>query len=321
MKLFSKDKATSLISSMIKSGRLSHAYIICGEKGVGKKTLALHMAEQILCEAQSGEPCGLCKSCRMLSHNAHPDFITVTPSGKSGNYRADDLRPIISDANISPNEGERKIYFLPDIDRALPAAQNVLLKIVEEPPSHVIFIMTAESREKILPTVLSRALTLNIPEPTESECLEALTESGYERPAAEAAVSVFGGNIGRCKEYLSDDGAKALPEAFAKVSDALLRGDEYALLTALSPLDKDRDLCLGVLSALKDFLRDALAVKFGGKLCSLGKERAAELSKKLRQSAVEKMYDDISLAEIKINGNSQMSLTLCDLCGRLSSER
>lgn len=318
MKLYAKDKAVGLISSMIKRDRLSHAYIICSEKGVGKKTLARYMASQILCESGNGEPCGSCKSCRMLLNDAHPDFITVEPSGKSGNYRADDLRAIISDANVSPNEGDKKIYFLPRIDKALPAAQNALLKIVEEPPAHVLFIMTAESREMILPTILSRTISLNISEASEEECLEALDNAGIPKKDAEEAAGLFGGNIGKCLEYVNDEEAKRLPEAVKEVTSALIKGDEYAVLKTLNSLEKEKALCLDVLSELKNVLRDALSQKFGGELSSLCRGGAKELSKKLRQSSIERMYEDISIAENKINGNASLLLVLSDLCGRLS---
>lgn len=318
MKLYSKQNAVLLIRSMILRDRLSHAYILCGEKGVGKKTLAKHMAAQVLCEKGSGEPCGVCKSCRMLEIDGHPDFITVTASGKTGNYRADDLRPIISDASVLPNEGGLKLYFLPRIDKALAAAQNVLLKIIEEPPSHVIFIMTAESKERILPTVLSRAICINIVEPTPDECRQALSEMDFSQTEIDGAVNLFGGNIGKCAEYISDNGAKKLPDAVKNIAGKILSGDEYGLLLALFALEKDREMCLSALAELKNVIRDAVAAKVGGGLCSLCRDDAEQISKKLRLSHLEKMYDDIASAENKINGNSSMALTLSDLCGRLS---
>ena len=120
MKLYSKGHVTELIGSMIKSARLSHSFIICGDKGVGKKTLAMHIASQILCWDGKGEACMECKSCRMAKNNAHPDLITLVPSGKSGNFKSSDLRPLISDASITPNEGVYKVYILPLIDKAYP---------------------------------------------------------------------------------------------------------------------------------------------------------------------------------------------------------
>lgn len=318
MKLFGKNDATALISSMISRGRLSHAYIICGPHGAGKKTLALSVASQILCEKQSGEPCGVCKSCRMLKNNAHPDFITVSPSGKNGNYRADDLRPIISEASVMPNEGEKKIYFLPRIDKALPAAQNVLLKIVEEPPRHVVFIMTAESRQLILPTILSRTVSLFVGEVSKDDCVSALEDHGVSHDDAESAVKLFGGNIGKCLEYVSDEEARILPETVGEITSALVGKDEYALLLKLSSLEKDRELCLAALSSLKDVVRDALTAKYGAKGISMCRESALKLSEKLRAASLEKIYSDISEAEDSISKNASAQLVLSALCGKIS---
>lgn len=306
-----------MMSSMISRDKLSHAYIICGERGVGKKTLARYFAAQILCERQSGTPCGECKSCRMLSHDAHPDFITVKANGKSGNYLAADLRAIISDTSVSPNEGEKKIYFLPRIDKALPAAQNVLLKIVEEPPQHVIFIMTAESKESILPTILSRTIVINISETSEAECLEALLAEGVSQSDAQKAVSLYRGNIGRCLEYLNSDEAKLLPDTVRIITEALISKDEYALLKTLTSLDSDRDFCLDVLASLKTVIRDAQVQKFGGELYSLCRDEVSEFSKVFRKSALERMYDELTTAENKIKGNAFATLVLSDLCGRI----
>lgn len=321
MTLYAKDGALKLIRSMIERDRLPHAFIIFGEKGVGKKTLAHEMARYILCMSRGGEPCGQCSACRMMDKNIHPDFIVKTPSGKSGNYLTDDLRGIVSDANVTPNEGEKKIYFLPNIDKALPDAQNMLLKIVEEPPRHVLFIMTAESKEMILPTILSRVISIGITEPSEDECLAALSERGVDRNAAEKAVSIFGGNIGRCVEYIENGGEVEYLNAVKSVVDAMIKRDEFAMLAVLSGLDaqsKNRALILDVLAALKNVFRDISAEKLGARLCSVCRDEARVLAGNIRQSAVEKMYDAVTEAERKISGNASALLTLSDLCGKLS---
>lgn len=317
MTLYSKDNAVGLISNMIKADRLCHAFILCGERGVGKKTLAKQLAKQILCEKKNGSACGACNSCLSFERGLHHDFITVTPSGKRG-YLMNDLRPIVSDASVSPDFGEKKVYFIPGIDTAVTAAQNVLLKIVEEPPPHVVFIMTAESKEKVLPTILSRTVALNVSPASEDECLSALKEAGAEKGAAEKAVSLYGGNIGRCLEYIFDEGAKKLPDTVAEISGTMLKRDEYALLNLLSSLEKDREFCSAVLNELKNVFRDAVTAKLGGELCSLCRSEAAEMSKKIRQPALESMYDSVADAERKINGNASAQITLSDLCGRLS---
>lgn len=317
MKLYSKEHAVGLIRSMIKSSRLSHSFIICGDNGVGKKTLAMHLASQILCSDGQGDMCGVCKSCRMAKNNAHPDLITLVPSGKSGNFRADDLRPLISDANVTPNEGIYKVYILPLIDRALPAAQNTLLKIVEEPPANVIFIMTATSKEGILPTILSRSIVINIGNATEDECLEALVENGHTESDAKKAIEAFGGNIGACLEFLSEGDDEYPFEAVKNIANALVSGDEYVLARELSRLDKEKGYTLQALGLLETVIRDALMAKSDSKLISSCKNEAKALSENVRQSGLIKMYEALGEAIKKINGNANMQLELNDLCCKL----
>ncbi len=317
MTLYAKDGAVGLISGMIRAGRLSHAFLICGEKGVGKKTVGRFIAKQILCEKKSGMPCGECESCLSFDRGLHHDFYTLSPSGKRG-YLMNDLREIVSDAPISPDFGDKKVYFIPNFDTAAVAAQNVLLKIIEEPPPHVVFILTADSRDGILPTVLSRTICVNISPASEEDCKKAVLEAGFSEEQAESAISLFGGNIGRCIDYLENDGAKRLPEAVQAVADAMLSGDEYLLLKTLSSLEKDREFCAGVLGELKTVIRDAAAAKLGAQPCSLCRKSAAALSKKLRQAALEALYDSLSQAERKVNGNASMQTTLADLCGRMA---
>ncbi len=317
MKLYSKNNATELIGSMIKNSRLSHSFIICGEKGVGKKTLANRLAAQILCHEGKGEACGTCKSCRMAQNNAHPDLITLVPSGKSGNFRADDLRPIISDASITANEGVYKVYILPNIDKALPVAQNTLLKIVEEPPKNVVFIMTATAKEGILQTILSRSIVLSVGLASESECIEALLEKGFAEADAKRAIEAFGGNIGACLEYLSS-GSEDYPfEAVKAIASALNKGDEYLLAKELSGLDKDKAFAAQALGLLETVIRDALISKTGDKLISSCRKEAEALGESVRQSGLIKMYEAIGEAIRKINGNANVQLALNDLCCKL----
>lgn len=315
MKLYSKDNLTSLVSSMILRDRLCHSFILCGDEGVGKRTAAEYMAMQILCRRGAGTPCLECKDCRMAQKGAHPDIITITPSGKTENYRADDLRPVISDASVASNEGGYKIYLLPNADKALPAAQNILLKIFEEPPEHVIFIMTAEKKERLLSTILSRAIVIQINEASEADCLEALTDAGRSRREAEEAFDLFGGNIGKCLEYLNG-GSKETFERVKKIAAALGTNDEYSLIKEL--YESDRETSLGILTELSKIILAACEIKQGAEQKKSYFSREAKiLSDNVRLKGLIGMYSAVNLAADKLGGNSNVILTMCALGAKL----
>lgn len=320
MTLYGKDNTVSLISSMIGRDRLPHAFLLFGERGVGKKTLARYIAKTVLCQSGGKVPCQSCISCRKIDKGIHPDFICMTPGGKNGNYLSEELRSIVSDAAVAPNESPKKIYFLPGIDKALPEAQNTLLKVVEEPPEHVMFLMTAESKDRILPTVLSRTISLGITEPSPEDCIKALAEAGHVGKAADRAVSVFGGNIGKCLEYIENGGELEYIETVGKIVDGMLRRDEFAILSALNSLDgkSSRSKIGDALSELKNVLRDVSAKKLGGTLCSANRKGAEALADNLRQSSAAKIYDAVTEAERKINGNGSVPLVMSDLAGKIA---
>lgn len=318
MNLYGKDETVKLVASMIKRNRLHHSFILVGESGVGKKTLAMHLAKMILCSSDE-PPCGKCKSCIMCDSGGHPDICVLSPSGKSLNYRTDDLRFLVTDSTTAANEGGYKVYVIPEIDRALPVAQNALLKIIEEPPADVVFIMTATSKEKLLPTVLSRAIVLSVVQMTNSECVKALTDSGYTLEQAENAVEYFGGNIGSCLRYLSGEENAVEYNTVTHILSAIANADEYMLLKELSNFDGDRQSAISGIELLEEAIRDAVAAKNQLSLSGPLKESAKLLAKHTRTSGLERMYRDCKEAVIKINGNANLTLTLADLACKLRS--
>lgn len=318
MKLYSKDAAAELIASMVKRDRICRSLILVGEKGVGKRSLARYIAMQFLCEKQDGTPCGECKSCRMAEKNAHPDIITLSPSGKSENFRVDDLRPVVSDVSVAPNEGRLKIYIIPGIDKALAAAQNILLKVFEEPPAHVAFIMTAEQKDKVLETIRSRAIAINVPLASEKGCAAALEDLGISKENAELAYAVCGGNIGRCIEYASSDGGEDVARVKA-CAQALAQGDEYVLGKSL--YEPDREAAQRLIRQVSALISDACLIKQGVRPGSCFEKEAGLIAGQVRLSGLVSMYDCASEALIKLSGNCSVPLTCQDLAARLAGYR
>ena len=146
---------------------LSHAYLMLAEPEAGYAA-ACALAQVMLCAAPdvSQRPCGRCRDCQKVQKGIHPDIITVArqtdDKGKpKREIYVDQIRSIVADAVVLPNEAERKVYIIRDADAMNPAAQNALLKVLEEPPRFVSFILIAASPAPLLETVRSRCVTLH----------------------------------------------------------------------------------------------------------------------------------------------------------------
>lgn len=145
--------------------RLSHAYMLVGSDGAERDERTTHLAAELLCEAENA-PCGRCAHCRKVFAGIHPDVIRVErTAGDKGQVRrdilVDQIRSVTSDAVIAPNEARRKVYIIREADRLNTAAQNALLKALEEPPAWVSFILCTTAADALLPTVQSRCVRLD----------------------------------------------------------------------------------------------------------------------------------------------------------------
>ena len=139
MILYGKDGLKQRLDGIAEKGRLPHAILLSGNSGCGKKALARYIAELFLCENHA---CGQCSTCRNIEHDGHPDVIFVK-AACGGKYAMEPFRGVLRDTVVKPNNGDLKIYVFEDADTMLPQHQNALLKLIEEPPEHLRFSLTA----------------------------------------------------------------------------------------------------------------------------------------------------------------------------------
>lgn len=150
------------IQNAVSQDKVSHAYILIGERGSGKKMLADLFAMTLQCEEHTPNPCGECHSCKQAKSGNHPDIIHVTHE-KPNTISVDDIRTQVNnDIVIKPYSSPYKIYIIPEADLLSVQAQNALLKTIEEPPAYAVIFLLTENAESLLPTIMSRCVMLKL---------------------------------------------------------------------------------------------------------------------------------------------------------------
>jgi len=197
----------SMIASLqrqVAEGTLPHALLLCGEKGMGKKTLAQLIASALLCTGDGEKPCGLCEDCRLVAENGHPDLVLVrrgvplAPDGKAGraSIPVEDIRELIRICGENPSRDGKRAVLIFDAESMTDQAQNALLRTLEEPPTETHFILVTEKKESILTTIRSRCRMLALHPWEDRFLLQLLAHQGVEKKRAEEAVLDAGGSIG-----------------------------------------------------------------------------------------------------------------------------
>ena len=310
-----------LIETMIVKGREPHSLIITGEHGQGRKTAAKYIAQALLCERQTGRPCGVCRTCRMIADGVHPDMI-VASANENGNYPVDSIREIVSGAVIAPNEGRLKVYLIPDFDKSKitgEQVQNILLKLIEEPPDHVVIILTADSREAFLPTILSRAVSLSVTPCTKEECVSYLGTLGkYEYGDIAEAADALGGNIGLCIEYLERGAIYSAVQNAREIARALAASNTYGLLKILNDCDSKKGLLRQTLVLTSIIARDSALSRLGGEMIGCSAQGAKELSVRYGSTRCERIYRILSEYIARLDRNCSKTLVINSLCAELS---
>ena len=150
------------IRNAVREDKVSHAYILNGERGAGKKMLANLFAATLLCEKGGPDPCNECHSCRQAESGNHPDIIKVTHE-KPNSISVDDIRVQVNNTiMIKPYQGPYKVYIIPQADMMTTQAQNALLKTIEEPPEYAVIMLLTENADTLLPTINSRCVMLKL---------------------------------------------------------------------------------------------------------------------------------------------------------------
>lgn len=261
----------ALLARAVAGQTLPHSLIFDGPDGVGKRACALELAAAVNCTARSdGSACGECSVCRRIARGAHPDVVVVAPNEK-GTITVDMAREVIASASYRPFEARRRVVIIDEADRMQPAAQNALLKTLEEPPPSSMFVLVTSRVDVLLITVRSRCPRFRYGRLTTEEVAEVLRASrGMADAAALALAAVADGSVARA---LAADAGEL--DAARRVALSVLQGLAARPSPAIrlrmaqqlveSPKKKagagERDLLGRRLDALAMLLRDVGGVR------------------------------------------------------------
>ncbi len=247
------------LKTAVSEQRVAHAYLLSGAVGSGKKTLAGIMSRMFLCENGG---CGSCTACNKLQLGVHPDLIELHGENKNGSYSVDQIRALRKDALVYPNESAKKVYVLHDAHLFSDGAQDAFLKILEEPPEFVVFILLCSDEGRLFATILSRVIRLPLEYPDEAVTKAWLSEQ-VSAPAQllQTALRVAVGNPGQALMLLQQDTLTRqikLCETFCKT---ILVGTAYELAAMNHRLAADKNEFAAFLKMLCLYLRDILVYK------------------------------------------------------------
>ena len=224
-----QDHVVRALTNALDSGRIHHAYLFTGTRGVGKTTLARILAKALNCETGvTSTPCGVCTACVDIDAGRFVDLLEVDAAT---NTKVDEMRELLETAQYAPVSGRYKVYIIDEVHMLSKSAFNAMLKTLEEPPGHVEFILATTDPQKLPITVLSRCLQFNLknlPSPLMVEHLANILEAekiGFERPALEM--------LGRAAEGSVRDSLSLLDQAIAYGAGEVKADHVAAMLGAL----------------------------------------------------------------------------------------
>jgi DNA polymerase-3 subunit delta' len=198
--IIGQDQIREHLENAIKQDKVSHAYIIVGERYAGKEFIARVFAQALLCEKEENVPCGECHSCKQALSNNNPDIIKVTHE-KPNVISVDDIRVQVNEDVLKmPYGGKKKVYIINEAEKMNPQAQNALLKTFEEPPEYAVILLLVTNEEELLPTIRSRAVTLNM-KPVADKIVKKYLMEEVKIPdyKADVCVAFARGNLGKAK--------------------------------------------------------------------------------------------------------------------------
>lgn len=303
------------LQNSLSTGKISHAYIINGEKASGKEFIAKLYAQALQCEGEGEKPCGQCHSCKQAMSNNQPDIIRVTHE-KPNTISVDDIREQINgDVQIKPYSSPYKIYIMNEAEKMTPQAQNALLKTLEEPPEYAIIMLLTTNLNSLLPTILSRCVVLNM-KPVSDQLVRKylMEELGVTDYKAEVCVAFARGNIGKAKSLASSEEFDNVKNEALSLLKYVQDMELYEIVAAIKNINEYKLEVNDYLDLIAIWYRDVLLFKATNDMNHLVfREEIGALRKVAQRSSyegIERVIEAIDKAKSRLKANVNFDLTM-----------
>lgn len=303
------------LQNAVATGKVSHAYIIQGERSAGKEFIANIFAMTLQCEKQGTDPCNECHSCIQAKNGNQPDIIRVTHE-KPNSIGVDDVREQINhDIGIKPYSSPYKIYIMNEAEKMTVQAQNALLKTLEEPPSYAVIILLTTNINAMLPTVLSRCVVLSM-KPVRDELVRSYLMKEMRIPdyRAEVCAAFARGNIGKAKLLATSEDFEQVKEDAVTLLKYIHDMEIYEVMSAVKKITEYKLDVNDYLDILAVWYRDVLLFKATSDVNHLiFKEEIQHIRKVADRSTyegIEQILEALETAKNRLNANVSFELTM-----------
>ena len=303
------------LQGALSSGKISHAYIINGEKSSGKEFIAKVFAMALQCEKHVGNPCQECHACKQALSDNQPDIIRVLHE-KPNTISVDDIRTQINnDVAIKPYSSRYKVYIMNEAEKMTVQAQNAILKTLEEPPEYAVIMLLTSNVNSLLPTILSRCVVLNM-KPVADDLVRKYLMEEMQVPdyKAEVCVAFARGNIGKARALASSEDFENVKNEALSLLKYIQDMELHEIVAAIKKINEYKFEINDYLDIMAIWYRDVLLFKATNDVNHLVFREEIQALRRVAQRSsyegIETIIEALEKAKNRLNANVNFDLTM-----------
>lgn len=303
------------LQNALETKKISHAYIINGEKSSGKEYIAKVFAMALQCEKGGVEPCQECRACKQALSDNQPDIIKISHE-KPNTISVDDIRgQLNADVAIKPYSSPYKVYIMNEAEKMTPQAQNALLKTLEEPPAYAVILLLTSNVNALLPTILSRCVQLNMKPVSDDKIrkylMEELKVTDYK---AEVCVAFARGNVGKAKSLASSEEFENVKAEALSLLKYIQEMELYEMIAAIKKISEYKLDVNDYLDIMAVWYRDVLLFKATNDMNHLIFREEIQVLRRVAgrtsYEGIERVIEALEKAKKRLDANVNFDLTM-----------